>query len=153
MITAQIIDRDNVIKKLESLTVEPFNEKNKIVQEGLRKSSRILLKVARINLKSRNKSKTGNLYRSMTYKLKRRKLGAIVGFKRGDLSMGGGNHAHLIDRGTKSRSYFKNGKSKSTGQVKGSNFFTDAEFATESKVYDTLYTTINDAINELMTRK
>ena len=78
-------------------------EKNYIVQRSFKQGDQILLAAGKASFLSKNKKVTGNLFRSFTDKLKKRKknlTGSYVGFKRGK---GLGNHSHLIDSGTTHR--------------------------------------------------
>lgn len=78
-------------------------EKNYIVQRSFKQGDQILLVAGKASFLAKNKKVTGNLYRSFTDKLKKRKkhlTGSYVGFKRGK---GLGNHSHLIDSGTTHR--------------------------------------------------
>lgn len=78
------------------------------IKKAFRTGGRILISSGRSSLNSKNKKKTGNLYRSFTSNIKKKNTGILVGFKRGK---GLGNHAHLIDRGTDERwAYTRNGK-------------------------------------------
>ena len=145
---AYIIDRNRVFESLKNL--ENFGEKDKVVQAGLRKASRILIKEGKRGFLSKHKKKTGNLYRSLSYLIYRKKLGSIVGFKKaGITSKAAGNHAHLIDRGTKKRTTLKG---NNRGYVKGSSFFTHAVDQSETSVFNTLYETIEESILRLMKR-
>jgi hypothetical protein len=78
-------------------------EQNVVLKQGFKKGSTLLLTSGKASFLSKNKKRTGNLYRAFTDKLRRKKKGVsgiFVGFKRGK---GKGNHSHLIDRGTKER--------------------------------------------------
>lgn len=78
-------------------------EKNYIVQRGFKQGSQMLLIAGKASFLAKNKKVTGNLFRSFTDKLKKKKKnigGIYVGFKRGK---GLGNHSHLIDSGTTHR--------------------------------------------------
>lgn len=139
---AYIIDRERVFEKLSLL--KDYKAKNKVVTAGLRKASRILVVAGKQSLLQSNKKKTGNLYKSVSYIIKRMKSGAIVGFKQG------GNHAHLIDLGTKTR---QTKKGYNRGFYKGSGFWTNAVNNKQQQVYNTLYESIEDSILKLINRK
>lgn len=78
-------------------------EKNYIVQKSFKQGSQMLLVAGKASFLAKNKKVSGNLFRSFTDKLKKKKKnigGIYVGFKRGkDL----GNHAHLINYPTTHR--------------------------------------------------
>lgn len=139
---AYIIDRDRVFASIESLV---YIDKNKVLKKALGKAAGILVKEGRVALKSKHKKKTGNLFRSISYIQKRRKIGALAGFSRKK----GGNHAHLLDKGTKER-YTRSGRY--TGKMVASNFWSDTVAAKENEVISTLYEGVEDAIFKLMNR-
>lgn len=79
---------------------------NPIYQQGLKSASRVFIRGGRLRLRQRllNHGKTtGNLLSSFSFRLKKEKPDAIVGFGRY------GRHSHLVDRGTVKR-YHKSGK-------------------------------------------
>ncbi len=100
------------------------SQKKNLMINSATKVLRPLARTAKSNLKSRNKKKTGNLFKSIqiarwdTQELK----GAYVKARRvkGRYK---GYHSHLIDRGTAERRH-KSGKS--TGKVKGTKWWSDA---------------------------
>ena len=147
---AYIIDRERVFETLAQL--ENYNDKNKAVTKGLRKASRILSVAGRRALLVSNKKKTGNLYRSISYIIKRKSSGSIAGFKRASEKNQNakGNHAHLIDKGTRQR-FTKDGQNR--GKVTGSGFWTRTVGANEQKVYTTLYEAIEESVLRLIKRK
>lgn len=139
---AYIIDRERVFARIESLV---YIDKNKVLKKALGKAASVLVKEGRVALKSKHKKKTGNLYRSISYIQKRRKIGALAGFSR----KRGGNHAHLLDKGTKER-YTRAGRY--TGKLNASNFWSDSVDRKEDEVINTLYQGVEDAIYKLMQR-
>lgn len=83
-------------------------DQNNILKKGYKEGSKLMIVAGKASFLAHNKKHKGNLYRSFTDKLKRKKKnasGILVGFKRGK---GLGNHSHLIDRGTTDR-YTKKG--------------------------------------------
>jgi len=98
--------------------------KKSLLINSATKVLRPLAKTAKQNLKSRNKKKTGNLYKSIqvarfdtdnvkgAYVKARRVKGKYLGF-----------HSHLVDRGTKDR---KHKSGHRTGKVKGTKWWEDA---------------------------
>lgn len=78
-------------------------EKSTVIKQGLKQGSTMLLTAGKTSFLSKNKKHKGNLYRSFTDKLNKKKkgiTGIFVGFRRGK---GKGNHSHLIDKGTTHR--------------------------------------------------
>lgn len=78
-------------------------EQSAVIKHGLKQGSTMLLTAGKTSFLSKNKKKTGNLFRAFTDKLNKKKKGIVgtyVGFKRG---AGKGNHSHLIDKGTTHR--------------------------------------------------
>lgn len=97
------------------------------VRKGLRLAGRHLVSVGQGNLRRLYKGyQSGRLLRSMGTRLKRRQPGALAGFRRGQ---GGGNHAHLVDLGTKRR-YTKLGKHR--GTMPGNRFWTQTKQSASS---------------------
>lgn len=83
-------------------------EQNVVIQHAFKQGGDMLLIAGKASFLAKNKKKTGNLLRSFTKNLKKKKKntsGILVGFKRGK---GKGNHSHLIDKGTTHR-YTKKG--------------------------------------------
>lgn len=143
---AYIIDREKVFQSIELLA--NYKDKNKAITEGLRKASRVLITSARSSLTKSNKKKTGNLYKSISYIIKRMKAGAIAGFKRGGNYKG--NHAHLIDKGTTKRT---TNKGYNRGSYSGSKFWTNTINTKENQVHNTLYEAIEESIVRIIKRQ
>ena len=118
MIQVTTIDKENIYYLIRNL--EDF-EKDKAVRSGLRAAMNVFRVKGRSNLRARllhHGKQTNHLMNSFTTRVKRNRLGALAGFDRP-----GGNHAHLVDRGTKKR-YTKSGASR--GVMPGNNFWEDA---------------------------
>lgn len=120
-------------------------EQKAVVLKALRSAATILKVAGRHEFKKSHKSKTGNLYRSFTTSLKRRKMGhkcaSYAGFKKNankNKDNGGiasGNHAHLIDRGTDKRWRYKT-KKGTTGSISRNNPNNGSLFWTRTAVYN-----------------
>ena len=82
---------------------------------------------------------------SFTTRVKRNKLGALSGFDRP-----GGNHAHLVDRGTKRR-YTKAGTTR--GIMPGNSFWDDAKQTEENKAMQAIYQSVQKAIQRINDRR
>lgn len=108
------------------------------------------------NLASRNKVITGNLKRSLSKRV--RKTAAYAGFKRSSVGnkVGGGNHAHLIDRGTVERwtrkGAYRGSVSRGNPQH-GTLFWTDAVESQGPKAQDRLMEGVYDTISKIMNNK
>lgn len=129
------------------------------VQRGLREGANTLKNAGKTSLATRNKEKTGNLRRSFTIKVTRRKkIGtnyAMSGFKRSTKNNknGGGNHAHLIDRGTDKRytlkGAYRGSISKGSPNV-GSSFWTDTVETEGPRAMNRLVNVIESELRKLM---
>ena len=78
-------------------------EKSTVLKQGFKQGSTMLLTAGKASFLAKNKKHKGNLYRSFTDKLNKKKkgiTGIFTGFRRGK---GKGNHSHLIDKGTTHR--------------------------------------------------
>lgn len=114
------------------------------VRKGLRAGARLLVEVGRSRLRSRNRGyQTGQLARSMSAKVKRRKSGALAGFVRGK---GGGNHAHLVDRGTKPR-YTKRGHYR--GVMPANYFWTSTKQSQSKRAAEAVIAGLREAVAKL----
>ena len=107
------------------------------------------------NLASRNKVVSGNLKRSISKRVK--KTAAYAGFKRATAGKkGGGNHAHLIDRGTDKRytrkGYYRGSISRGNPNV-GSSFWTDAVMIESPRAERTLMDGVYETISKIMNNR
>ena len=129
------------------------------IQKGLRDGVNAIKTAGKTNLAQRNQVRTGNLKKSFTTKVtKRKKVGsnyALAGFKRSTASnkSRGGNAAHLVSRGTKVR-YTKAGAyrgsvSKGSPNV-GSGFWDDAVQTEGPKAMNRLVNVIESELKKLM---
>lgn len=100
---------------------------SKAIMASLSKGIAKIIRKGKSNLAASNGVKTGNLKSSFRKKQVKKWVSAYGGFRRGK---GGGNHAHLIDRGTDERWQKKTGRY--TGSISrknpnhGTNFWTRA---------------------------
>lgn len=151
MIDVSIIDRENIQYLINGL--EDF-EKDKAVKSGLRSAMNGFRARGKNNLRSRllfHGRHTGHLMNSFTTRIKRRKLGGLAGFDRP-----GGNHAHLVDMGTKRR--YTTGKKKMRkgiyrGVMPANSFWSDAEQTEKGKAIQALYKGIETAVQRIIERK
>lgn len=118
------------------------------VQRGLREGVNLIKNAGKSNLSQRNKVRTGNLKRSFTIKVTRRKkIGrnyALAGFKKSAPNKGikGANHSYLVDKGHRKR----NGK----GWVQGSFFHTDAVQTEGPRALNNLVSVIQSELKRMM---
>ena len=113
------------------------------IQRALKQASLVIQNAGKSNLATRNKVKTGNLKKSFSIKVVKKKAYALSGFKRPK-----GAHAHLVDKGTAKRYY----QGHSRGEVKGSKFWTDAVQTNGGKAMQTLIDAIYKSIAEITRR-
>ena len=110
-------------------------DQNKAIKRGLKKGADIFKRAGRRNLGQRNQEYTGNLRGSVIAKASRKGLSAYAGFNRSPRvtekqGIPQGNHAHLVDRGTKER-YTEKGYYR--GIMPASYFWTDARRDDEAR--------------------
>lgn len=114
------------------------------IQRALKAGAEIIKGAGQTNLASRNKVVTGNLKKSFSIKVVKKKAYALSGFKRPK-----GAAAHLVDRGTKkrytSRGYYR-------GQVTGTKFWTDAVETAGPKALNAVMDAIYKSLEEIRRR-
>lgn len=153
MITVKLIDREAVVHLVDGL--EDF-EKDRAIRVGLRLAANVFKIRGRSNLRQRimhPEKSSGRLMRSFTNKVKRNKLGALSGFKRSNkykIIEDAGNHAHLVDKGTKRR-YTKKGQDR--GIMPANNFWSDAEVSEQSKATQMIYIGVERAVKRINDRQ
>lgn len=144
MIEIKEIDRENIQYFIYNL--ENF-EKDKAIRSGLRSAVNVFRVKGRANLRSRilrHGKQTNHLMNSFTNRVKRNKLGVLSGFARP-----GGNHAHLVDSGTKVRRT-KGGANR--GIMPANRFWSDAKVSEENKAMDALYKGVQRAVQRINNR-
>lgn len=144
MIVVKQIDRENIQYLVDNL--EDF-EKDKAIKSGLRSAVNVFRVKGRANLRSRllrHGKQTNHLMNSFTNRVKRNKLGALAGFDRP-----GGNHAHLVDEGTKVRRT-KSGANR--GIMPANRFWSDAKVSEEGKAMSALYQGVQKAVQRINNR-
>lgn len=145
MIQTSVIDRENVLYMIRNL--EDF-EKDKAVKSGLRSAVNVFRVKGRSNLRGRllhHGKQTNHLMNSFTTRVKRTKLGALAGFDRP-----GGNHAHLVDQGTKRR-YTKGGRNR--GVMPANRFWADAQATEEGKAMQAIYQGVQNIVQRINERR
>lgn len=144
MIVVKQIDRENIQYLVDNL--EDF-EKDKAIKSGLRSAVNVFRVKGRANLRSRllrHGKQTNHLMNSFTNRVKRNKLGALAGFDRP-----GGNHAHLVDEGTKVRTT-KSGANR--GIMPANRFWSDTKVSEEGKAMSALYQGVQKAVQRINNR-
>lgn len=144
MIEVKQIDRENIQYLVDNL--EDF-EKDKAIKSGLRSAVNVFRVKGRANLRSRllhHGKQTNHLMNSFTNRVKRNKLGALAGFDRP-----GGNHAHLVDAGTKIRKT-KDGINR--GVMPANFFWSDTKTSEEDKAMNALYQGVQKAVQRINSR-
>ncbi len=91
--------------------------------------------------------KKEGLLNSFVVRVKRRSFGALVGFKGG---VGGGSHAHLVDRGTTRREHPITGHS---GVMPANYFWTDTGEKDTATAFNILKESIGRAVTRIMLRR
>ena len=145
MIQVSIVDRENLQYLVSNL--EDF-EKDKALKSGLRTAVNVFRVKGRSNLRTRllhHGRQTNHLMNSFTTRVKRNKLGALAGFDRP-----GGNHAHLVDRGTERR-YTKSGSNR--GFMPDNRFYSDAQETEESKAMQAIYEGVQKAVQRINNKR
>lgn len=121
---AQLVDIERVYSLVDELKQV---DKNKAIKSGLKRGAAVFVRVGKSELRRRNNEYTGNLIRSFTTRLAKKKLSAYSGFNRSaklKSDKGLGNHAHLVDRGTTDRDTEKGAY---RGKMPASYFWTEAQ--------------------------
>ena len=124
LVRAEIIGLDRINQLVAELK---DIDRNRAIKSGLSKGASLLMRIGRSNLRARNNERTGNLIKSMRTRIKRRKLGALVGFSMDHSRMatnGYGSHSWLVDRGTVKR---ETKKKQNRGIMPASYFWTDTK--------------------------
>ncbi|WP_321331890.1 hypothetical protein [uncultured Bacteroides sp.] len=130
-------------------------EKDKAIRSGLASAATVFKTGGRARLRKRildrphtkSGKNTGNLLNSMTSFVYRIRPGAAVGFRRGE---NGGNHAHLVDLGTKPRRHPLTGTS---GIMPANKFWTDTSEQDSPKAYNKLSQGVQRAVDRINNRR
>lgn len=147
MIEVKQIDRNAITYLVRNL--KDF-EKDKSIKKGLKAGGNVFQSGGKRRLRDSMKNPkgvTGNLLRSFKVRLKRNKLGVLTGFIKGE---NGGNHAHLVDRGTKKRPHPLTGTS---GIMPANHFWINTEAQDSNKAINEVYMGIERAVNRLKNRR
>lgn len=116
------------------------------VRGALSDAANLFATTARLTLPARLKGTgQGRLLRSITARTKRRKPGALAGFRRStsrSRRAAAGNHAHLVDRGTRMR--------KGRGTMPANHFWTDTVEANEARALAILTDAVKDVLDKAL---
>lgn len=146
MIEVRQIDTNSINYLVHEL--EQF-EKNKAIKSGLKAGGNVLKAGGRQRLKQRliSSKGTNNLLNSFRTRVKRNEAGVLTGFMRGK---NGGNHSHLVDRGTKERKT-KDGENR--GVIPANYFWTDTENTDQPKAVNEIFAGVEKAVQQINNRK
>lgn len=119
---------------------------HKVVDAALKIGARYLMNKGRLKLRQRMKSRkgvSGNLLKSFSYRIKKRKFGALIGFKET------GKHAHLVSQGTRKR-FTRKGQYR--GFVVGNAFWEDTRQKETPKAIVLILNQIKASITNIKNR-
>lgn len=129
-------------------------EKDKAVKSGLRAGASVFQRKGKSNLKGRlGRHSTGSLLGSFQIRVKRNKPGVLAGFRRSTRYVHyskAGNHAHLVDLGTKER---KTTIGKSRGVMPANRFWTDAATTEKDKAMQKVYEGVKRCVERINERR
>lgn len=139
----KILGTENLVGLFNDLGEEV---QNKILQTSFKKAGQLILSEASSNLGGRYSTLRGSF--GMSYKKSDQTLS--VGAIRGS----GGSLGHIVDSGTKERSYLtKNGVLHKTGRITGNNFWTRAVTSTSDDVEQTIYKEIKLNFEKIISKR
>lgn len=148
-IEVRVIDRERVISVISQLK---DIDKDKAVKKVIGEAGRVFVTGGkgrlRERMKSGSKSVTRNLLRSFQVKVKRSKPGVLTGFKRVE---NGGNHVHLVDRGT-DQCYWKTRNGKYVGKENANRFWSETEEQDYKNAVDRLYEDVESTVIKIQNR-
>lgn len=146
---ATLVDIDKIYAFVDELKEV---DKAKAIRGGLLQGAKVLERAGRRSLRASNNEHSGNLMKSIRAKLARKGLRAYAGFERSwkfQLEKGVGNHAHLVDKGTKRR-YTKGGAYR--GIMPASYFWTSAVQASTPSVNKAIESGVLNWVQDLKER-
>lgn len=146
-------DENDVLYLVRNL--EGF-EQNKAIKSGLRSALNVFKRKGQMNLRDRmlyHGRHTYALENSFLNHIKRNKLGGLTGFRRSTKWVqyeNAGNHAHLVDLGTKPR-YTKLGYYR--GVMPANHFWTDAFSSEKPKAINLMMDAIKRNVERINARR
>ena len=93
-------DKEQLQKLIDATGELSQVDGSQAIMNSLSQGMGIIISKGKSNLASSNNTKSGNLSRSFNRKRVKKWMSVYGGFKKGP---GGGNHSHLVDRGTDER--------------------------------------------------
>lgn len=148
------MDEKTYVKVMGVLNMLSEVDRNAEISSALKSGLKIIKNQGKANLTTRNKEKTGNLKKAFSVSVRKKVVG-YTGFKRSNKRKGikGGNHAHLVDRGTKDR-YTKKGYYRGSVSRKmpntGSLFWTDAAATKGREAMLKLLSSLNKTVKKII---
>lgn len=150
------LDREDYMAVMNALNEMTELEREASVAKGLQEGARIIAKAGKVMLKAtlskepqNVRMQTGNLYKSIGVKVRKKDMKAYAGFRKG------GNHAHLVSDGTEKR-YTKRGfyrGSVSKGHPNtGSRFWRKAFESTKDAAAKEVVDSIKQTLNNILAR-
>ena len=130
----------------------------RVIQTALNEGMKVIVAEGKTNLASRNKVVTGNLKKSFSISVNKKRAYSLGGFKRssGKNAIGGGNHAYLVDKGTDKRwtkkGAYRGSVSKGSPNT-GSKFWTDAVQTEGDVALNRLMDAVYEAVDDIMSKK
>lgn len=126
---------------------------NRAILNSFSKGIQKITREGRANILSKGHKQSGNLLKSVKIKRVKKWMSVYGGFRKGK---GGGNHAHLIDRGTAKRAT-KKGQNRGTvmkgGPYTGTRFWTKPVEKNGPRIIDNALTVIYKEVNRIIRRK
>lgn len=137
----EVRDLGATLSRIDKLS---YLSKSAPVRKGIGAAVRYLQRRGAVRLRGLYKGyQTGRLYKSMTSRVKRRKAGGLAGFRRGK---GGGNHAHLVDRGTTER-YTRSGAYR--GRMPANGFWTTTKQIDSGRASEMVIQGLQEAVSKI----
>lgn len=144
-IELELLNLDTVKDAIQEL--DDSVTQHKVVDAALKIGARYLMNKGRLKLRQRMKSRkgvSGNLLKSFSYRIKKRKFGALIGFKEK------GRHAHLVSQGTRKR-FTRKGLYR--GFVTGNHFWEDTRQKETPRAMVLILNQIKASINNIKNRR
>lgn len=138
-----IFGTEDLVKLFEDMGLE---NQNKILSSSFKKGAKLIISAAKSNL--------GGSYKKVSASLSDQMVKEYQMLTVGTNKRKGGYLGHIVNSGTKERSYTtKNGDKHKTGRIIANHFFDNAVTSTESAVQDLIYKDILDRFNKLIQKR
>lgn len=150
------LDQSDYLSVMGALSEMTQLEREAAVAKGLQEGAKIIAKAGKSMLKatlSREpqnvRMRTGNLYKSIGVKTRKKDMKAYAGFRKG------GNHAHLVSDGTDKRytkrGFYRGSVSKGMPNT-GSRFWRKAFESTKDNAAKEVVDSIKETLNNILAR-